>query len=167
MDSIVKAVVLKNAVVFASMLLCGCGMFNLFDDSYQKNVESDLRIVDEIINANPVLDSAKNAGHAFAVREAKDPSYLAGNLDLSGLGLNDSNFVFPSSISGFRIINVLSIGSNHFTKLPQGIKFGHWKAIWIIGNQICNPDTETIVYLDRVAGELSGKWSTLQKCTAL
>ncbi len=165
MDSIVKAQVLKNAVVFASMLLCGCG-FSFFDDSYQKNVESDLRIVDAIINANPVLDSAKNAGHAFAVRDQKDASYLSGNLDLDGLGLNDSNFVFPSSIRGFRIINVLDINTNHFTKLPQGIKYAPWKAISLIGNQICFPDSETTLYLDEVVGVYprGRDWKTYQKC---
>ncbi len=155
---------LNTAFVFAfSLCLFGCGLFS--DSSYEEDVLNDRSIVDEIIKANPVLDSAVQAGHYF-LPYSSESGRITGNLDLSDLGLNDSNFYFPKSINDFKIVNQVNLIGNDFTDLPQGIHQKKWDVVLVLGNKMCNPSQETIDYLDSLMkGFPGGYWRDSQHCS--
>ncbi len=88
-------------VCLITLFIYGCGF--LFGDSYEEDKNNDWKIVREIIAANPVLSSAIDSGHYFLPTDA-EYGRITGELNLGGLGLNDSNFYFPASIRNFRIV---------------------------------------------------------------
>jgi len=157
--------VMRLNSIFAITLsasIFGCGF--LSDSSYDEDAKNDRRILEEIIKANPVLDSAVNDGHSF-LPTSSESMRITGDLDLRNLGLNDSNFHFPTSIRDFKLVNHVNLMSNNFTDLPQGTFIKKWEVVLVLGNKICNPPQETIDYLDDLMnGYPGGYWRDSQRC---
>jgi hypothetical protein len=148
---------------FISAIIYGCG--SLFDDSYEEELANDRKILQEIINANPVLDSAANHGHYFFTTSS-ETGRITGELNLIALNLNDSNFSFPKGIRNFKRINSLYIALNDFSDLPKGTRNKSWEKIVVMQNKICNPSSETVAYLDEVSkGSPGGYWRDTQRCS--
>lgn len=148
--------------VIISLLLQGCGV--IFSDSYEADAANDTEILQEIIKANPILDSVPESFRFFY----HSPEYgiLQESFSLNGLGLNDSNFYFPKSIGKFRIIKTLYIYDNNFTELPRGCRYKNWEKIVLFRNKICNPSKSTIEYLDeKTRDNYGGYWLDQQICT--
>jgi hypothetical protein len=148
-------------VILIGISVSRCG--SLLGDSYDEDVANDRAILEEIIEINPILDSVPTE-HRFLSTDPESGK-LSGDLILSGLGLNDSNFQFPKSIQNFRLINTAIIGSNNFIDLPNGIKNKNWSAILVHGNRMCQPSAETIDFLDKLMkGYPGGYWRDTQRC---
>lgn len=157
-------VVLLNttmAILF-SLCLFECSLFS--DSSYDDDVANDRSILEEIIKSNPVLDSAVKAGHDF-LPTSTESMQITGDLILSNLGLNNTNFHFPTSIHKFKIVNHANLMSNDFTDLPQGVYQRKWNVVLVLGNKMCKPSQETIDYLDNLMKSYpGGYWRDSQRC---
>ena len=150
-------------VCLMAFFVYGCGSF--FGDSYEDDVANDREILNEIIKENPILDSAVNAGHYF-LPYSSESGRITGELNLAELGLNDSNFHLPKSVSKFRIVKTLLFASNEFTGLPSGIKEKNWEKVVAWFNRICNPSSETVAYLDKKMEGYGGPyWRDSQRCS--
>lgn len=152
-----------SVLCLITLFTYGCGSF--FGDSYEDDVANDREIVNEIIKANPILDSAVKAGHYF-LPYSSESGRITGELNISELGLNDSNFYFPKSIRKFRKVKSLLFASNKFTDLPPGIRENNWESVAAWFNRICNPSSETVAYLDKlVIGYGGPNWRDSQRCS--
>lgn len=83
------------------------------------------------------------------------------------LNLGIKSFSFPSIVKNFTAVDVVDFTNDSLTVLPKGIEQGKWKAIWLSGNKICNPDSATIKYLNQMVDgyKLGRDWQTTQKCS--
>lgn len=150
-------------VLLTTLCIYGCG--EMFGDSYDADRENDWKIVREIIASNPVLDSAMDSGHYFLPTDA-EYGRITGSLNLSGLGLNDSNFHFPRNIQNFKLVHSVLLSFNDFAELPAGTRQKKWKRVVVSANKICNPSQETIDYLDEsLNGYIGGYWRDSQRCS--
>src|SRR5690606_23979897 len=148
---------LKSSII---LMITGCGFFS--DDSYDEDVASDRKILQEIIDANPILDSAVNAGHYF-FPTGSETGKITGEINFTNLSLNDSNFIFPESIQQFRRVNSLYIAFNDFTDLPRGTMHKNWQKIVVLKNKICEASSETVAFLDKATeGSPGGYWRDSQ-----
>lgn len=154
---------LKQIILISiSLNILGCGFMS--DTSYDDDVASDRRIVEELIRVNPVLDSAVKAGHYFLPYNSES-GRITGDLDLHNLNLNDSNFHFPMSVRNLRRVSTVLLSSNNFTDLPSGTRQKSWERVVVWDNEMCNPDQETIKYLDKLMeGYFGGYWRDSQRC---
>lgn len=149
-------------IYLLAFFLFGCGIFN--DNSYNEDLENDRKIINDIIEANPILQSARDSGYSF-LQSDSETNRITAWLHLGGLNLNDSNFNFSKNISNLRLVKYLDIADNNFTDLPGGTRNKNWEKVDVWKNKICNPPLETINYLDKKSeGSLGGYWRNTQRC---
>jgi len=151
-----------TGILYALVILQGCFLFNNIVATPPSAANSQEVIDHDRAVAKTILDSNELSLPNNGVQQ--DAEEYIQSFDLYNRGLK--TFHFPSVVKNFTAVNTVNFTNDSLTELPKGIEQGKWKAIWLTGNKICDPDSATIKYLDQIVDgyTLARDWRTTQKC---